>query len=211
MFAEWLNRVGIILNFLAGFLLAPELIGIDRIKKAEKKMESTGAKLKKIVHTTLEKLPKRSLVMILFERNPFFPVLMTFISALLIIWIIKFSGFPLGNIVINTIVLIFSVITISLIVFYFVHTTYMSLVRKDRETQKKLLEAFFLTLFSPFVFIAHAFIYPSLILAMRFFENIIGFVVRKLEGDKKLLAILVFWGVIFFIIGNVLQLLATFM
>ena len=37
---DWLNRVGIILNFLAGFLLAPELIGIERIKKYEKEIKT---------------------------------------------------------------------------------------------------------------------------------------------------------------------------
>lgn len=34
--ADWLNRVGIFLNFLAGFLLSPGLIGTARIRAAEK-------------------------------------------------------------------------------------------------------------------------------------------------------------------------------
>jgi hypothetical protein len=35
MWALWLNRIGIVLNFLAGFMLAPELIGIERIRRFE--------------------------------------------------------------------------------------------------------------------------------------------------------------------------------
>jgi hypothetical protein len=33
--AEVLNRVGVVLTFLAGFLLAPQLIGLDRIRRVE--------------------------------------------------------------------------------------------------------------------------------------------------------------------------------
>ncbi len=29
----WLNRIGIILNFFAGFMVAPELFGVERIKR----------------------------------------------------------------------------------------------------------------------------------------------------------------------------------
>jgi len=37
---KWLNIVGIILNFISAFLIAPELIGIDRIRKLEKDIEN---------------------------------------------------------------------------------------------------------------------------------------------------------------------------
>lgn len=40
---EWLNRLGIILNFLAGFLLAPELIGLERIRRFEERMEKSAS------------------------------------------------------------------------------------------------------------------------------------------------------------------------
>ncbi len=42
---EVLNRIGIILNFLAGFLLAPELLGTERLEKFEDSLERFGAKL----------------------------------------------------------------------------------------------------------------------------------------------------------------------
>jgi hypothetical protein len=39
MSGDWVNRIGILLNFCAGFLLAPELIGIQRLERFEKSLE----------------------------------------------------------------------------------------------------------------------------------------------------------------------------
>jgi hypothetical protein len=39
MDSEWLNRLGILLNFIAGFLLAPQLIGVARIHRIENALE----------------------------------------------------------------------------------------------------------------------------------------------------------------------------
>jgi hypothetical protein len=44
MWAVWLNRVGIILNFIAGFLVAPELLGIHRLEWADAKLERFAIK-----------------------------------------------------------------------------------------------------------------------------------------------------------------------
>lgn len=44
MWALWLNRVGIILNFVAGFLVAPELLGIHRLEWADTKLEHLAIK-----------------------------------------------------------------------------------------------------------------------------------------------------------------------
>ncbi len=37
---QWLNRIGIILNFIAGLLITPEIFGAERIKKFECKLEN---------------------------------------------------------------------------------------------------------------------------------------------------------------------------
>src|SRR5438552_568713 len=42
MWAVWLNRVGIILNFVAGFLVAPELLGIKRVEAVEEWLKQTA-------------------------------------------------------------------------------------------------------------------------------------------------------------------------
>jgi hypothetical protein len=45
MDGEWLNRLGIVLNFVAGILIAPELIGRDRIRRAEERIERASEAL----------------------------------------------------------------------------------------------------------------------------------------------------------------------
>src|SRR5438105_240637 len=45
----WLNRAGIILNFLAGFMLAPDLIGLARLKKFEAALERVLQFLKSVI------------------------------------------------------------------------------------------------------------------------------------------------------------------
>ena len=44
MWALWLNRVGIILNFVAGFLVAPELLGIRRLEWADARLKRFSEK-----------------------------------------------------------------------------------------------------------------------------------------------------------------------
>jgi hypothetical protein len=41
----WLNRVGIILTFLAGFCVAPELIGLNRLKRWEQNLKKRAEAL----------------------------------------------------------------------------------------------------------------------------------------------------------------------
>jgi len=43
---EWLIRLGIVLNFFAGFMLAPELIGPERLRIIENKIESALSRLR---------------------------------------------------------------------------------------------------------------------------------------------------------------------
>ena len=42
---DTLNRVGILLNFAAGFLLSPGLLGVDRIRRLEAALERRGEQL----------------------------------------------------------------------------------------------------------------------------------------------------------------------
>jgi hypothetical protein len=56
---ECLNRVGIILNFLAGFMIAPELIGLDRIRRFENAMEKIARSWIKVIDPYYERFIKR--------------------------------------------------------------------------------------------------------------------------------------------------------
>jgi hypothetical protein len=57
MSSDWVNRIGIILNFCAGVLLAPELIGIQRLQRFEKFLEGSMPGFRDFV----EGLPRRVL------------------------------------------------------------------------------------------------------------------------------------------------------
>jgi len=39
MLNEWINRIGLILDFTAGFLLAPEIIGKRRLEMLEQRID----------------------------------------------------------------------------------------------------------------------------------------------------------------------------
>jgi hypothetical protein len=47
--AVWLNRIGIILNFLAGFMLAPELLGIERLRRLEEWSAAQAAAMRQTI------------------------------------------------------------------------------------------------------------------------------------------------------------------
>ena len=51
----WLNRVGITLNFVAGFLMAPDLIGRNRLRKLEAILEGFITKQQQFLSTLYEK------------------------------------------------------------------------------------------------------------------------------------------------------------
>jgi hypothetical protein len=53
---DTLNRLGIVLNFAAGFLLTPELLGRDRIERIERRVEIIASRLSSLL-TPLEARP----------------------------------------------------------------------------------------------------------------------------------------------------------
>lgn len=61
MWGIWLNRLGIVLNFAAGFLIAPELIGIERIQRFEERMLARSRKTRAGLALELPRLTGESL------------------------------------------------------------------------------------------------------------------------------------------------------
>lgn len=66
MNAELLNRIGIILNFLAGFMVAPEVIGLERLKSFENSLEKLSEK-----YNLKESLEQGSQKLEFFVKNNF--------------------------------------------------------------------------------------------------------------------------------------------
>src|SRR3972149_12004161 len=104
----WLNRLGIILNFLAGFMLAPELIGIERLKKIELFLERVLLHVKSTLDTQLRRgNEKAGLIHILRPASVIITLVLiiwslqaryyfiTFIAVLLIYFFLVSVGFAL--------------------------------------------------------------------------------------------------------------------
>jgi len=209
---SWLNRVGIILNFLAGFLLAPELIGIDRINKAEVSLENYIKRLEARILSTLEKIGFKTK-----DKKDEFLAVLIFGSAviamfLIIYWLSSKYGILQG---IATFLGALAFTILALTWFY----RKMFTENKGKSTKKftaiiyggiAVFAAFWLGIF----FILQGFlkliiqtpVYGILILA----KSVLRFISNKLAGNDRLRSMMVTLGILLFIIGNLLQLWATF-
>lgn len=151
----WLNRLGIILNFCAGFLLAPELLGLKRIISLENQIET-------ILATLLGKFRKGGRGI----SNEF--ALILTISATAGIVTVSYLAFVNAN-ASNTIAL---VILLNII-----------------------------------IDVALFFGAP---IGIYLLYRLLLSVTHRLNEDNALRSIFIWWGIIFFIVGNLLQFLATF-
>lgn len=150
---DWLNRIGIILNFFAGFLLAPDLIGRNKLLRYEQIIEK---KLNNCITTIRDKLSiitgkhskvtkainDSSLVSYNNPINPFFVIIL-----LIFKWILLFFLLKIGDL---------------FICIYF------------------------------------------------WIKTVLDIVEILLSTENTLISILTFVGIIFFIVGNLFQLIATF-
>jgi hypothetical protein len=159
---DWLNRIGIILNFLAGFLLAPDLIGIENINKIQKSIISVTNKIKRFIYVNFTGLIN---IYEIVDKNQIKSQLTSFgicVIFFLISWQKVSDG--TGN-----------------IIDFFI---------------------FVVALLSGILFI---FTFPFTLLTF-----IIQSLERNLNKDNALVPLLTFLGIIFFIVGNLFQFIATF-
>lgn len=228
----WLNRIGIILNFCAGFMLAPELLGVNRIRKLENRIKSFLNSFYSYSHnksytTIIEKphfhgisclmavsINKKgnsykeyhivdwritistviiSLLILLtyFLRNQYY-----FILLLLIFFIIIRS-------LIKTILGFKSDIGILMILPYSVALLFKNILKYVSSLTILLLN-YLIYFILP--------ILPLLIIVLFIFLplSIFIFILDNFYSRRELRSIMIWWGIIFFIVGNLLQFLATF-
>ena len=72
---------------------------------------------------------------------------------------------------------------------------------------------FYLVIISQFILLGIIAVFLSLAfyIILRVLQFVLEFLTKKLEGDNSIMSILVWWGIIFFIVGNALQLWSTFL
>lgn len=228
----WLNRIGILLNFIAGFLLAPELIGIERIERLQKRIEILLNNLKISLSSAITRVNNfySSLLKISNEGEPK-RVLMWVILSITSISAIYGIIVLLTRRGIDNLVLLFFVphLLVSLV---FSVQTVVEFTRAESNHEssnnklKRLLRSFWIIfefiiillgsvlfgliieLLTPFYLIAFLTGNISRLL-LQFVYFIVSTIFSKLYGDERLKSALVSLGIIIFIIGNFLQLIAT--
>lgn len=201
---EWLNRAGIVLNFVAAFLVAPELIGIERIRKLEKTIKNWLFLSMESIYRQ-QKFIKPYLSLFREKRllGFFIITLLDCISAVLIR---NSSTYYLG-LVLLILVCVFLYLQILL---GYIKT---SNSRKTMSVLGLIVVAPLVTVLSagillllPFFLLLVIVIYLLGKIALYYFY----FIVRVLDGEGKMRTVIIVMGIILFILGNIFQFTATF-
>jgi hypothetical protein len=207
---DWLNRLGIILNFCAGFMVAPELLGVARLDKGEKYLEYISERIMKFSSKSYSRFSGP------FEGDKVQIARMTLLSLCsLLVFIDVYYIISIGHI--PTVILVVSAVLIAAIGLTAIIEEYTKNNYKSyhRYLQNSVIPTtlVMLIILAPLVVVIFGLVF--FIIAMGLSLSIIGnnvsaAILRKLAGDNALRSILVWWGVIFFIIGNALQFIASF-
>jgi hypothetical protein len=240
---EWTNRLGIILNFAAGFLIAPELLGLERLRKAETSIETIAAKfgafLERPRFYIRQSLRQQNSALI--TTTVLVAILICLVETIFIFRIVldlALQNWPLPKTTLRSIGLfvfvglMFFLSAIYLIYFWAEETkqTENIIAKLQNGKGKPILQIYrrlnqnsviaFLSIFARplaapgllILIIPFAILYVIFLLLFVIISIIrapFTFVIKKLSGDDKLESVLTWWGVLFFISGNLLQLIAT--
>jgi hypothetical protein len=210
MWLVWVNRLGIVLNFVAGFLVAPELLGIQRLERAERSLETFTKKGRGWLEGG------RYLFFVTFRETEegIARGLRTKVQAELLVvcalfWIMLWWAWRsrLWLTFVLPIVIYFAFVLMAMLA--------LSFRMEGEEPIKSLPVRLALSLLLPCMGLTLTPIfalYDLLILgAALLAHRILGRLLTSLEeGDNRLRMLLVPVGIFFFIVGNLLQLIATF-
>ena len=202
-----LNPLGILLNFMAGFLLAPELIGIERLDKFEKWLEiKAPSNLKRIsslggvISYDPDPLDDIQVTVSNMILSVFRDIVFYIIPFWFYIYLIIKREISIGTFHIAGLTVILTAILLHLYLFFF------SLwITVNQPTEK-------------FGFLIYLLLAPGIVGVILSFANLIiapvqislRITLKILQGDKRLPSILTGIGIVFFIIGNILQFIATY-
>lgn len=239
---EWLNRLGIVLNFFAGFMLAPELIGLERLKIIENKIEGAFSRLITNTETNTQYNKSQNARMKLAGLSTIPFIGSTFISsptitdvldqndfyrkrdsALITGFFFLFVLFQSFNYAMDKGIIWLGITTTgvflwAIVLFFKGLGDFVNAIKGNMHKLsllKWVLFFIFMTLLTPGVLLGlsvSAFFgwqqIPYTIL--RFQLSSLSYLLKILIGEQRLRSLLIFWGIIFFVLGNLLQLVATF-
>jgi hypothetical protein len=213
----WLNRMGIILNLCAGFMLAPELIGLTRLQNFENFIERIMSSIRNRTIAVVIRL--RSIVPLYRDRsNLRFVTLVTFLTLFL-------TAVGLGYWYIIIVLLerwahISPYHSIRIVSVYCILVVGYGLVawlldHSDKRTSTVIRRLVYWL--GPFVaavplavFLLITLTFGLLGVLLDLVDKVLDATLKRLQGNKRLQALIVSTGIVFFVAGNLLQLVATF-
>lgn len=245
--SDWTNKLGIILNFFAGFLIAPELLGLDRLRKFEELIEKVARGINTFLEHPLFFLNKtlRQQNKVLINIAIPIAILLSLFNAVIFFRGAKavyFENLGLPPYTNNSIIGAIALLVVAISGFY--SSIYFLDLWIDEAEQKENIissletgrENSILQIWrrwwqkSPlklWILLLRPFSAPGLVLLLLpylvfflFFlfvyivlwliKILFAYILKKLSGNDQLKSIFVWWGIILFIAGNLLQFMATF-
>jgi len=218
---KWLNRIGILLNFLAGFMIAPELIGIKRLSDAELSIEKSLLSVKEKsdeIYDALACIPKNIVEVLKDIARPNSDSRLAGITGILLVLGIAICSIWLPYFYVILFCLLLMVCL--WVLFYFWNYWFAARGGHDPYPPGVASHAFAnllsllwllaeLPLLSIALILAVAVSLP-LRVGLVFLRSVIRYMIRRLEGKQRLRHLVVWWGIVFFILANLIQLVATF-
>ncbi|HEX6371028.1 MAG TPA: hypothetical protein VF006_19075 [Longimicrobium sp.] len=218
---DWVNRIGVILNFAAGFMVAPELIGLDRLRHLETRIERRLESIRSSLHGRMAITKK--FIGYLGTTSPFWIGLCLALAIVAVIGLlfIRLFWYALG---------LLAVVYALLVYLGIAEMRWRGRAERIRQhflpffpgeddapasTMAVIRRYHILLLFYLPWRMLWSLIADGLFESIRkvFFTSALAGVERlivRLEGNERLRFMVVFWGVVFFIAGNLLQFVGTF-
>jgi len=218
-FTIWLNRAGIILNFLAGFMLAPELIGLARLQRAEDRIERTLQTMRRVSNqlTPSELTPNRVVTsdFMTVYSGIYFAILGSLLLLTISSGLDYLSAFLFVVVLIRAIYQVCIILTARIVKAsgvpdgglhrYALKNSRLALIT----TVMIILGLVLLPVTIPIMIMLSIVVLVELVI-LRFVRYLLDRMIGLMLGSDRLRSILIFWGILFFIGGNLLQFVATF-
>lgn len=214
----WVNRVGILLNFVAGFLMAPDLIGREYLARIEHALKRTLIRTRRFIrrpiasyesrhHISRDATPRHRRFIVgtgCWSMAIFFLFWLFWLDYLLqTAWS---APVVIASAVIGTILS-------ALIVYKGAMAVAMSdAIWQDNSVGQAVAVFFFIIAEVALAILLGFAIGPAAILFYglpRLLIWIIGLVMKKIRGNARFLKLLLVTGIACFVLGNLLQLWAT--
>lgn len=204
MESELINRIGIIINFISGFMIAPELIGIKRLRKFE-------LTLKKFLSNAILNFKNQLLYLApidVINSLVFFFILIGALFSFIILLTVVVSSLFYDQSIISVYKSIYNshyILWFVLFIWPLTSLGFSFSVLSNESIKRKFmlgLAILFLPLIMCFV-IAYLF-------AISFIIKIMGNLINLLEGEKSMRRLVVSAGIFLLILGTSLQFLSTF-